>query len=425
MLYRQEIECCFRAAIGPGGIERAEFDQLIAEGHNAVRGLTKARAEGSLALLNLPETREDFAAFAPVAHRLKSQFERIVVLGTGGSSLGGLALTALKDQADADKLKPSLVFEDNLDAERLGRLAASDLATTAFLVVSKSGATAETMAQTLVLLAAPGINAAAQFVFVTEPNDSPLRRLADRHGIEVLDHPPIGGRYSVLSVVGLLPALIMGLDIERVRLGALAVLEALEEDRSEPLLGAALQVAAARRGVHASVLMPYDSRLEPFGRWHAQLWAESLGKKGRGMLPVRALGPVDQHSQLQLYLDGPKNTIFTLILPEQWGAGPVIDLAPAGFDPELEYLNGRCVGDLVAAMGRATADSLAARGRPTRIMRVLRLDEETMGALFMHFMLETIIAARLIGVDPFDQPAVEEGKRLTREHLRRLSRAKV
>jgi glucose-6-phosphate isomerase len=418
MLYRQEIESCFAVAAGDQGLAQADFSALVDRGRSAVAYLKRAQADGSLALLQLPGRRDDFGAFAPVAHRFATQFERVVVLGTGGSSLGGIALTAL-----APTVKLKLHFEDNLDAGSLGRLCESDLSRTAILAISKSGSTAETVAQILTLMAAPKIKLANQFVFVTEPGDNPLRRLAARHGAEVLDHDPkVGGRFSVLSVVGLLPASIVGLNADKVRQGAAQVLDqTLNDPQSPALQGAALQVALQRhRGINVSVLMPYDSRLDAFSRWYAQLWAESLGKQGHGTVPVRALGPVDQHSQLQLYLDGPRDKLVTFVMVEQMGVGPAIDTAAAGHDPELAYLNRRRIGDLVTAQARATAETLINHGRPVRKFFLPRLDEETMGALFMHFILETIITAHLLGVDPFDQPAVEESKQLTRQYLRSM-----
>src|SRR5262249_33054060 len=151
-------------------------------------------------------------------------------------------------------------------------------------------------------------------------------------------------------------------------------------------------------------------------KWWVQLWAESLGKQGRGTTPVGALGPVDQHSQLQLYLAGPADKLFTVITVDVAGSGPRIEeaLAKAAGEPDFA---GRQVGDLVAAQGRATADTLAKNGRPVRTIHLERLDERTLGALLMHFMLETVIAGRLLGVDPFDQPAVEEGKTLAKKYL--------
>jgi glucose-6-phosphate isomerase len=215
----------------------------------------------------------------------------------------------------------------------------------------------------------------------------------------------------------------MGLDAVKLREGAAKVLaQALDgaQARDVPAAqGAAIAVALAeRRQIAACVLMPYLDRLERFAMWYRQLWAESLGKQGKGTTPIRALGPVDQHSQLQLYLDGPKDKLFTLIMGPAAGKGPRIGARATGGDPELAYLEGRTVGDLVDAEQRATAETLIRNGRPTRVMRLARLSEEVMGGLFMHFMLETIIAAHLMKVDAFNQPAVEQGKILARQYLK-------
>ena len=216
--------------------------------------------------------------------------------------------------------------------------------------------------------------------------------------------------------------MIAGLDAAAVRDGARAVLDqALAADVPGDVpaaAGAALAVTLARTcGVAINVLMPYSSRLEPFALWYRQLWAESLGKDGKGLTPVSALGPVDQHSQLQLYLDGPADKQFTLICLDQRGVGPRIPAADADAIGAGD-LAGVTVGDLVSAQQDATAAALAARGRSTRVLRIAGpLDERAMGALFLHFMLETVFAADLLGVDPFDQPAVEEGKVLTRRIL--------
>jgi glucose-6-phosphate isomerase len=162
--------------------------------------------------------------------------------------------------------------------------------------------------------------------------------------------------------------------------------------------------------------MPYSNKLVPFASWYCQLWAESLGKQGRGLTPVRAFGPLDQHSQLQLYLDGPSDKFFTLLVLDAGGRGARVALDGLD-DPRIAYLGGRTLGDVVAAAQRSTAETLAASGRPTRVIELSDVDELTMGTIFMHFMLETVIAAKLLGVDPFDQPAVEDGKARARAHL--------
>jgi glucose-6-phosphate isomerase len=163
--------------------------------------------------------------------------------------------------------------------------------------------------------------------------------------------------------------------------------------------------------------MAYADRLERFTRWYVQLWAESLGKEGKGTTPLGALGPVDQHSQLQLFIAGPRDKLFTIVTTVGAGTGPRMDAKLAARAGEPDFA-GKTIGDLVAAQGRATAETLANNGLPVRTIHVPRLDERALGALLMHFMLETIIAAHLIGVDAFDQPAVEEGKVLAKRYLK-------
>jgi glucose-6-phosphate isomerase len=219
--------------------------------------------------------------------------------------------------------------------------------------------------------------------------------------------------------VGLLPAALLGLDIAKLRAGARAARDAALDDpaTSLPAQGAALAAALAARGHRTTVLCPYVDALGPFGQWFAQLWAESLGKGGAGTTPIRALGTVDQHSQLQLWLDGPPDKLVTILARESRGHGQRYTPEALG-DASLDWLAGRTMGDVLDVSWRATAETLARRGRPVRLMTVPTLDEATLGALLMHFMLETVIAAELFGVDPFDQPAVEDGKILARKYLK-------
>jgi glucose-6-phosphate isomerase len=263
------------------------------------------------------------------------------------------------------------------------------------------------------------------FLGLSEPRKgggrNALRDLLEPEGVRFLEHHTgIGGRYSVLTNVGLLPAAVMGLDIAAVRAGAAEAYAPFRGNAAAAdapaALGAALSVAAAQEGRGSTVMMAYADRLERLTRWWVQLWAESLGKDGRGTQPVAAIGPVDQHSQLQLYLAGPNDKLFTVITTGVAGQGPAMD-------PELSRragepgFSGKTIGDLVAAQGRATADTLAKNGRATRTIHVERIDERSVGELLMHFMLETILAGYAIGVDPFDQPAVEEGKILAKRYL--------
>jgi glucose-6-phosphate isomerase len=235
-----------------------------------------------------------------------------------------------------------------------------------------------------------------------------------------MDHDPgLGGRYSVLSNVGLLPAAVCGLDIGAIRTGAadaLAPVLAGQQPGEVPAAVGAARAAALSKSRPMSVLMAYADRLERLTRWYVQLWAESLGKDGKGTTPVAALGPVDQHSQLQLFIGGPRDKLFTVLTVRPAGLGPRMadDLARLAGEPDFA---GKAIGDLVAAQGRATAETLAKNGCPVRTIEIARVDERHVGELLMHFMLETIITARLLGLDPFDQPAVEEGKVLAKHYL--------
>ncbi len=424
MSYSQEIETCLAAAIGEAGLTEAELALDLARTVPTLARLREARAAGSLPHLTIAARRDDLAAIEAAAERLRAACDQVVLLGTGGSSLGARTLQALV----GSDTSPRLQVLENVDPVTVKRLLAGlDLARAGLVVVSKSGSTPETLSQFLILLAAMeaalGRTALAErIVVVTEPVDSPLTRLVRDYGLACLDHDPdLGGRYSVLSVVGALPARILGLDVARLRAGAQAVLDATLDaaapEDAAPALGAAVAIGLAeRRGLPMSVLLAYCDRLDPFVLWYRQLWAESLGKDGKGTTPVKALGTVDQHSQLQLYLAGPADKAYTVLTVEAAGQGPEIPAALAE-GASLGYLAGRRLGDLFAAAGRATAETLVAERRPVRRLHLPRLDEESLGALFMHFMLETIIAADLLGVEPFDQPAVEAGKRLTRKYL--------
>lgn len=428
MLYRQDISGCLLERIGALGLGAGELGALLERTRPSLDRIRDEHAKKTEPLLAIPARRDDLEALAPLAQEFR-RFEHVVVLGIGGSSLGGQTLCALADRGfGPEPGAPRLHFIENIDpASFEARLQSIDLARTGAIVISKSGGTPEPLTQFMILLEAlrRAIGrkpAAERCLALTERKDNPLRRLAERESIRLIDHDPgIGGRFSVLSNVGVLPALIAGLDAEALRRGAAAALSetlSAQTPRAAPAaLGAAVSVGLAElHNLRATVLMPYADQLAPFGLWFRQLWAESLGKSGKGTTPIRALGAADQHSQLQLYLDGPADKMFTMVMLDRAGMGERVSADLAG-DPELAYLAGRTMGDLMEAEQRATADSLMQRGRPTRVIRLERLDEERLGALLMHFMLETLIAADLFGVPAFGQPAVEQGKLMARRFL--------
>lgn len=434
----QSVEGCLETGIGGAGLSQASLDSYLAKLEPCLAALREAYAKSTLPLLRVPEWRDDIAPARAALKRLTDGARTLVFFGTGGSSLGGQTLAQLGgwgipgDDKHGSAARPRTRFYDNLDARTLEQaLSGLDLATTRFVVISKSGNTPETLVQAIAAVDAvrrAGLTKRIPelFLAVTEPKargaHNGLRALCESFGIPTLDHDPkIGGRFAGLTNVGLLPALTRGLDVEALRDGARSVvasmLKAKRAAEFDPAIGAAVTVGLSKeRGLRASVMLPYADRLARFAAWYVQLWGESLGKNGEGMTPVAALGPVDQHSQLQLYLDGTPQHLVTVIREACAGRGPVLspDLAKLA---SADYLAGRAAGDLVAAEQRAIPEALIAHGRPVRTIDLEVLDERTLGALMMHFMLETILAAHLLDVDPFDQPAVESGKILTRRYL--------
>jgi glucose-6-phosphate isomerase len=439
LLYEQSIAGCLETAIDRHGLSEAELARWLARLSPAMTRLQDDYRTGRLPHLRIPEETADIAQAEAAYARLARGARAVIFFGTGGSSLGGQTLAQLggwhiPGTADAAQMqRPRTRFYDNLDAHTLASSLHSfgDLRSARFVVISKSGGTPETLVQALAALAA--VKAAGldkhipeMFLGVTEPKvagkPNGLRTLFEQAGIPCLDHHTgIGGRFSVLTNVGLLPAIARGLDARAVRAGARAVVDRLMGAESPrgfaPAEGAAVAVGLAReRGIRAQVMMPYSDRLGRFAAWFAQLWAESLGKGGQGTAPIPCLGPVDQHSQLQLFMDGPHEHLITLVRTPTAGTGPRID-ADLANAAGLSYLAGRTAGDLVAAQAEALPQALARAGRPVRTFDLARLDEASLGALMTHMMLETILAAHLMGVDPFDQPAVELAKVLTRERV--------
>jgi glucose-6-phosphate isomerase len=432
----QSIDGALEERIGSHGVPAKAFADMLARSADALAWVKERHADGGLPLLRLPAKQDDLASIGEAAGRLKAGATDVVFLGTGGSSLGGQTLAQLSGHAIAGlgllREPPRLHFLDNLDPETFaGVLARLPLATTRFVAISKSGGTGETLMQTSAVLSAVraaglGDRIAENFLGISEPKvagkRNGLRDLLAEFAVPMLEHDPgVGGRYSVLTNVGLLPAAIAGLDIAAIRKGAAAALAPVLAGQSPAevpaAVGAALAVALAQsKAKTISVIMAYADRLERFTRWYVQLWAESLGKDGHGTTPIGALGPVDQHSQLQLFIAGPRDKLFTVITTAVAGRGPTIDARFAELSGEAGF-TGKSIGDLVAAQGRATAETLVKNGCPVRTFHLDRIDEIHLGELLMHFMLETIVAARLLGIDAFDQPAVEEGKVLAKRYL--------
>ena len=392
----------------------------------------KRRDAGELGFLDLPRDTALHEQTVGFVKRTHGKFDDVVVLGIGGSALGPIALrTALRKpfwnmlNAGERHMRPRLHVLDNLDPRTIGALLDKvQLERTLFIVVSKSGGTAETMAQYLVVreqLDRHRLSARHHLAFVTDPERGALRALASAERIPALDVPPaVGGRFSVLSPVGVLPAALIGVDTATLLEGAADMLGRCTTDslRDNPAGTFALlqYLGDVKAKKHIHVFMPYNDALRDMAAWFVQLWAESLGKeKGKkfvGPTPLAALGATDQHSQVQLFMEGPADKTITFVaIPKRDKDLTIAKLH--GDVPELSYLGGHTLGEVLDVERRATAGALAARGRPNMTFELEGVDPWHVGGLIMLLEAATIYAGALYGVNPLDQPGVELGKQFT------------
>ncbi len=427
--YTQSINGCLQKAVKKGlSEEYIELQSKVLS--QSVKKYQDKFSKDRLPHFTYPYMRKDIEDIENELYRIRDDFKDIVILGTGGSSLGGQALLSLKKSPS-----PHLHFADNIDPHTFDTLLSSlNLQDTYFIVISKSGATAETITQFLgvvrrYLEVTAEASIAHHFMIVTENKSSPLKRLADRWSILTVDHDEnLGGRYSVFSCVGMIPAFIAGIDVHAIREGAASVVEKFKYLTPETLSTfAPIQGAAAAYTFNhlykknINIMFPYCDRLKLFVAWHNQLWAESLGKNGKGSIPVQAIGATDQHSQLQLYLDGPKDKFFTVFTTNHMDNNCRTLTSEIIKDPDLDYLAEKTIGDLMTAEQQATIDTLIKNDCPTRVIHVPEINEYSLGALMMHFIFETLFTADLLEVNPFDQPAVEQGKILAKEYLQKTN----
>jgi glucose-6-phosphate isomerase len=400
--------------------------------HTAVKEL---RGTGVLGFLDLPRDRALHDQSREFAKGARGRFDDVVLLGIGGSALGPIALHTALTKREWNTLtkkgrggKPRFHVLDNVDPGTIADvLARVELKRTLFIVISKSGGTAETMAQYLIVRGALneqlGAGAREHLVFVTDPQKGALRDIARREGVPTLDIPPnVGGRFSVLTPVGILPAALLGMKTTQLLAGAADMEKrcraaALRENPGA-VFGTLQWLADTRLGRGIHVLMPYSDTLRDLAPWFVQLWAESLGKHrvegdtGFGPTPLGARGATDQHSQVQLFMEGTPNKTVSFV---QLAEHPVDVPIPALHRdvPELAYLGGHHLGELIDIERRATAGALARRGRPNLTIHLDHADEWHVGALIMLLEVATIYAGQLYRVNPLDQPGVELGKQFT------------
>lgn len=431
-----DIERCQAGVLGDRGLTPVILENLRPRLEKAREAVLRAGGSGMLGFTRLPD--QDPAPLLDFAQATAGRYDALVVIGIGGSALGTIALaTALLPfyynelPMEERGVRPRLYVLDNVDPDETHALLSRlDLRRTLVNVISKSGTTGESMAGYLIvrerleaLVGREGLK--DHLVLTTDPVRGTLREIGTELGAPMFDIPPgVGGRFSVLSPVGLLPAVLTGMDVGELLRGARDMAEWIggTEGWENP--------ACVFAGVHylqdtlwgrrVSVMMPYSARLRDVADWYRQLWAESLGKavdrQGRhvnvGPLPVKSLGVTDQHSQLQLYAEGPDDKIITFLGVGEFAHEVLIPAADAG-DEALAYLGGRSLAELMWAEQRGTTWALAQRHRPSLTMTLARVDAFQVGALLYLLQMATAIAGELYDVDAFNQPGVELSKEAT------------
>ena len=422
------------------GVSSEDLDGVIGEGFKEVMAAVDARrSAGDFGFFELPSSPVNSKHVITLAESFRQHFSDVVVLGIGGSGLGARTLrdallgpdwnNRSGEERDHD---PRLHVLDNPDPDTLGALfSRMDPTKTLFNVISKSGKTVETLAQYLVardwVASSVGEeNALRHFIFTTDPNYGPLRHIAETEGVLTLPFPEnVSGRFSILSAAGLFPVALCGVDIEALLRGAALMDDRCRTDKLKEnpggILASLLYEAHIKHGQKIHVLMPYADRLTSTSEWFQQLWAESLGKhhsmdgeeKATGPTPLVALGARDQHSLLQLFMEGPRDKVVLFVKVEDHGSEVTIPDRHQDLKEELSYLGGHTMGQLLAAEWRATAEALRRAACPNATIHLPAVRADTMGELLMLLEVTTVIAAELYGVDPLGQPGVELGKRLT------------
>ena len=425
--------------LGGRGLDPLELEGDLAEAfRRAFDDVESRRRSGEMGFFSLPDARESARAVQELADGFGQWFENLVVLGIGGSALGTITLRDSllgpywnESDDEARDHYPRLYILDNVDPRTVSSLLDRlDLRRTLFNVVSKSGSTAETMSQYMVvedrlheILGEEPTR--GHFLFTTDPESGILRKIADEEGVPTLAVPSnVGGRFSVLSAVGLLPAAVVGIDIMGVLDGARDMAQRCQasvlKENPAGLLATLLHQADTVQGAPIHVLMSYSDRLRSFAAWYQQLWAESLGKArdregrevNRGPTPVPAVGATDQHSLLQLLMEGPRDKVV-LFLGAGGAEDPVAIPTLRQDFPALSYLGGHTLSELLDTEREATMEALRQQGRPNLSLEVDDLTPRALGELFMLFQIATVFAGALYGVDPLDQPGVELSKKLT------------
>jgi glucose-6-phosphate isomerase len=402
-------------AIGKNGLAKGDFNSVAADA--ALEGIL-SRKYAEMDFLDL--YKADVSSIKE-AGKYARGFDNFLLLGIGGSALGPRSILEALSPFHNLRRKPGVFIYDNVDPMTLKTiLDIADLKNTIINVISKSGSTAETIASFMIIwqkLKEQSLKPQDHIIVTTDPEKGNLRRIVREHDLRSLSIPPgAGGRYSVLSAVGLLLAEAVGLDSQEFLKGAGDIHKiCINKDLwSNPalLFASCLYLMHQKKDRSITVMFPYADRLKPFSEWFCQLWAESLGKQGKGLTPYPSVGTTDQHSQLQLWMQGPQDKVVVFLAVEDYGED--IEMPKVFEDMEgLSYLSGHSLGELIKIEQEASEIALTKNGRPNITIKIPQIDAYHIGQLFHFFELATAMTGFLLDINPFDQPGVEEGKNLT------------
>jgi glucose-6-phosphate isomerase len=422
--------------IGKQGVTVKELQAEKARTTAAFNYINVNRGKGMLGWTELPYNQKEVVAdILQTAKIVRRNCDTFVVLGIGGSALGPMAVfQALchlrhNDLPKSKRKAPKFYVEDNVDPERMASLLdILDLKKTVFNVITKSGSTSETMSQYLIIMdmlkKAFGDKAREHIIATTDKQSGNLIKIAKAEGLKTLYIPSeVGGRFSQLTPVGLFPAAVLGIDIKELLKGAAFADRAARKadiKTNAPLAAAVLQYIAINKGKNISVMMPYADSLKLMADWYAQLWGESLGKAvdldGKtvyvGQTPVRALGVTDQHSQVQLYTEGPFDKVVTFIGVDEYRNTVTISGGAEAY-PSVSFLSGHTLNELIKSEMLATEYALTKNNRMNSTITLPTVNAHTVGQLLMFFMLQTAYIGAMLNIDTYNQPGVEEGKNAT------------
>ncbi len=421
--------------VGKTGVNKADIDALNLD--KAKQAMIDKRANGKMDWRDLPYNQEEVCdEIISYVQEVKDKFDAFVVLGIGGSALGPISVQQAINHPYYNEISrekrggyPRFYVADNVDPEKLVYLFETiDITKTMFNVISKSGSTSETMSQFMIikqmLEEKLGKKASEHIVCTTDKENGNLVKIAKEENYKTFIIPAgVGGRFSELTPVGLLPAAFCGIDIKEMLKGAAVMDEMCKNEdiyKNPAYMYAVLNYLTMKNGQNISVMMPYADSLKFISDWYAQLWAESLGKKydndGKevyvGSTPVKALGATDQHSQVQLYAEGPFDKIITFIGVDKFKKSITI---PKIYEdmPSLAFLGGVTQDDLIKTEQIATEYALLKAGKPNMTITLPEVNENTLGQLLYFFEVATAFTGELLNINAFDQPGVEEGKNAT------------